>query len=65
MNSKEKTISGAVDFQFEVLKDCDTISLDAKNMEFSNVKINDREIVFINTTKQLKIIFPFKKGKII
>ncbi|WP_286969367.1 M1 family metallopeptidase [Flavobacterium sp. UBA4854] len=63
LNSKEKTVSGAVDFQFEVLKDCDTISLDAKNMEFSNVKINEKEIIFINTTKQLKLVFPFKKGE--
>lgn len=63
LNSKEKIVSGAVDFQFEVLKDCDTISLDAKNMEFSNVKINDKEVVFINTTKQLKIVFPFTKSQ--
>jgi aminopeptidase N len=63
LNSKEKTVSGAVDFQFEVLKDCDTISLDAKNMEFSNVKMNGKEIIFINTTKQLKLVFPFKKGE--
>lgn len=63
LNSKEKTVSGAVDFQFDILKDCDTISLDAKNMEFSNVKINDKEVVFINTTKQLKIVFPFTKNQ--
>jgi aminopeptidase N len=63
LNSKEKTVSGAVDFQFEVLKYCDTISLDAKNMEFSNVKINDKEVIFINTTKQLKIVFPFTKSQ--
>jgi aminopeptidase N len=62
-NTKDKLISGAVAFQFEVLKDCDTISLDAKNMGFSNVKINDKEIVFINTTKQLKLVFPFKQGQ--
>jgi len=63
LNPKKKTVSGAVDFQFEVLKECDTISLDAKNMEFSNVKINEKEIIFINTTKQLKLVFPFKKGE--
>lgn len=63
LNSKEKIVSGAVDFQFEVLKDCDTISLDAKNMEFSNVKINDKEVVFINTSKHLKIVFPFTKSQ--
>ena len=32
-------------------------------MEFSNVKINEKEIIFINTTKQLKLVFPFKKGE--
>ncbi|MDQ8014685.1 MAG: M1 family metallopeptidase [Flavobacterium nitrogenifigens] len=63
VSPKDKLISGTVDFQFEVLKDCDTISLDAKNMEFSNVKINENEIMFINTNKELKLVFPFKKGQ--
>ncbi|KAF2080811.1 M1 family metallopeptidase [Flavobacterium sharifuzzamanii] len=62
-NTKDKLISGAVDFQFEVLEECDTIALDAKNMEFSNVKINENEIMFINTNKELKLVFPFKKGQ--
>nr|WP_294779184.1 M1 family metallopeptidase [uncultured Flavobacterium sp.] len=62
LNSKEKTVSGSVDFQFEVLKECDTISLDAKNMEFSNVKINDSEAIFINDNKQLKLLSHFIKG---
>ncbi|WP_289659603.1 M1 family metallopeptidase [Flavobacterium panacagri] len=63
LNSKEKTISGTVDFLFEVLKDCDTISLDAKNMEFSNVKINDNEVTIQNNNKQLKLISRFEKGQ--
>ncbi|WP_369014582.1 M1 family metallopeptidase [Flavobacterium anhuiense] len=63
INSKDKLISGTVDFQFEVLQDADTISLDAKNMSFSNVKINENEIMFINTNKELKLVFPFKKGQ--
>ena len=60
LNSKEKTISGVVDFQFEVLKNCDTILLDAKNMDFSNVKINDKEVVIQNNNKQLKLISHFE-----
>ncbi|EJG02329.1 M1 family metallopeptidase [Flavobacterium sp. F52] len=63
INPKDKLISGAVDFQFEVLQNTDTISLDAKNMEFSNVKVNENEIMFINTNKELKLAFPFKKGQ--
>ncbi|MFD1605190.1 M1 family metallopeptidase [Flavobacterium artemisiae] len=63
LNPKEKSISGLVDYQFDVLKECDTISLDAKNMEFSNVKINEKEVIYLNTAKQIKIVFPFTKGQ--
>ncbi|MCR4029435.1 MULTISPECIES: M1 family metallopeptidase [Flavobacterium] len=63
LNSKEKTVSGSVDFQFDLLKDCDTIFLDAKNMEFSKVKINDNDVVFLNDNKQLKLVSHFTKGQ--
>ena len=32
-------------------------------MEFSDMKLNGKPINYINTQKQLQIIFPFKKGK--
>ena len=63
MNSIEKTVSGDVDYDFEVLKSIDTIKIDAQNMEFSNLKLNGKSVNYINTQKQLQIIFPFKKGK--
>ncbi|MDR7371499.1 M1 family metallopeptidase [Flavobacterium aquidurense] len=63
LNAKEKSVSGLVDYQFEVLKPIDTIKIDAKNMDFSKVRINDKEIVFVNTGKQLQIISNFQKGK--
>ncbi|MDR7210818.1 M1 family metallopeptidase [Flavobacterium piscis] len=59
----EKLVSGSVDYQFEVLKSVDTIKIDAKNMEFSKVRINQNEAIFINTGKQLQIINNFQKGK--
>ncbi|WP_456312217.1 M1 family metallopeptidase [Pseudomonas shirazensis] len=62
INDKEKSISGLVDYQFEVLKPIDTIKLDAKNMEFSNVQIDDKEVVFVNTGKELQIVSNFQKG---
>lgn len=62
LNSKEKMVSGTVEFQFEVLKECDTISLDAKNMEFLNVKINGSEAIFLYDNKQLKLLSHFTKG---
>jgi aminopeptidase N len=63
INPIEKTISGDIDYYFEVLKSIDTIKIDAQNMEFSDLKLNGKPINFRNTQKQLQIIFPFKKGK--
>jgi aminopeptidase N len=63
LNSKEKTVSGIVSYDFVVLKPIDTIKIDAQNMTFSDLKINGNEIQFLNTAKQLQLIFPFKKGK--
>lgn len=63
VNPSEKIVSGNVDYDFEVLKSIDTIKIDAQNMEFSNLKLNGKTVNYINTQKQLQIIFPFKKGK--
>ena len=63
VNAVEKTISGTVDYQFEILKPIDTIRIDAKNMAFSNVQIDNRETVFISTDKELKIVGNFQKGE--
>ncbi|SFF39771.1 M1 family metallopeptidase [Flavobacterium xueshanense] len=63
VNPIEKTVSGTIDYDFEVLKSIDTIKIDAQNIEFSDMKLNGKTINYINTQKQLQIIFPFKKGK--
>ncbi|MNQ54631.1 Aminopeptidase N [compost metagenome] len=63
LNAKEKSVSGFVDYQFEVLKRIDTIKIDAKNMEFTKVRLNNKEAVFINTGKQLQIVTNFQKGE--
>lgn len=62
-NAKEKLVSGSVDYQFEILKPIDTIKIDAKNMEFTKVQIDNKEVYSINTSKQLQIIGNFQKGK--
>ena len=63
INPIEKTVSGDVDYDFDVLKSIDTIKIDAQNMEFSDLKLNGKLINYINNQKELQIIFPFKKGK--
>ncbi|WP_426485166.1 M1 family metallopeptidase [Flavobacterium sp. 2] len=62
LNAKEKSISGSVDYGFTILKPIDTIKIDAKNMEFSKVQINNKDVVFVNSGKQLQIIGNFQKG---
>ncbi len=62
-NSIEKSISGEVIYQFEVLKAIDTIAIDAIKMEFTNVKINGKAVNFKNSGKALQLFEGFKKGK--
>ena len=63
LNATEKSVSGIVDYRFEVLKPIDTIKIDAKNMEFSHVQLNNKEVVFSNTVKELQIVNNFQKGE--
>ena len=63
VNPTERSVSGDVYYEFEVLKSIDTIKIDAQNMDFSNLKLNGKTVNFSNTQKELQIIFPFKKGK--
>jgi aminopeptidase N len=63
INPSEKSVSGSVSYWFDVLKTIDTIKIDAQNMEFSEVELNDKKLHFNREGKQLLLIYPFKKGK--
>ncbi|MBC7748294.1 MAG: M1 family peptidase, partial [Methylotenera sp.] len=54
INPIEKTISGVVDYDFNILKPIDTIKIDAQNMEFFAVQLNGKSIDFRNTQKELQ-----------
>ena len=62
INPKDKSVSGAVSYWFDVLKATDTIKIDAQNMNFSNVELNQKEIQFTTNGKQILLISAFKKG---
>lgn len=62
LNAPEKSLSGSVDYTFDVLQPIDTIKIDAKNMEFTQVKIDGKEVLFVNSGKELKIVDNFQKG---
>jgi len=62
-NASEKTIYGTVTYEFKVKKAIDTIKIDAKSMEFSEVIINGKVVKFKNSGKTLDLFEGFKKGK--
>ena len=63
INPTDKSVSGLVNYEFEVIKFIDTIKIDAQNMIVSDLKINGKIINYTNTGKQLQLIYPFKKGR--
>lgn len=62
-NASEKSISGTITYEFKVTKSIDTIKIDAKNMDFSEVTINGKSFKFKNSGKTLELFEGFKKGK--
>jgi aminopeptidase N len=63
INPLEKSISGAVRYWFTVLKPIDTLKIDAQNMTFSVVELNEKKVQFTTNGKQFLLIYPFQKGK--
>ncbi|WP_284652332.1 M1 family metallopeptidase [Flavobacterium terrisoli] len=59
---ENKSIGGAVYYQFNVLSDIDTIRIDAKNMDFTEMRINDKPVNYKNNTKELLLFEGFHKG---
>jgi aminopeptidase N len=62
-NFEEKSITGFVQLDFNVLSSIDSIKIDAKQMNFTDVQINGKEVKYLNTSKQLVLFEGFKKGK--
>jgi aminopeptidase N len=44
LDAKEKSIAGSVHYKLEVLRPIDTIKIDAQNMSFTEVKLNDKDV---------------------
>ncbi|MHA3787802.1 M1 family metallopeptidase [Flavobacterium hauense] len=60
----QKKVMGKVTYTFEVLdKKTDTIFIDAKNMQFTDVTINKKKAAWIASANALKLYKGFKKGK--
>jgi len=60
---QEKKIEGTVIYKFTVLRDIDSVFLDAKNMDFFSVLLNGKKAEHFNNGKTISVNKAFKKGK--
>lgn len=63
LNFEQQSIAGTVSYEFEVKSSIDTIRIDAINMTFTNLKINNKVVDFKNSDKVLQLFKGYKKGK--
>ena len=63
INPNTKEVSGKVNFDFEVLKMVDTVFIDAQNMKFENVFLNNKQVNFKNSGKKLALFENYRFGK--
>ena len=63
INTLDKSVSGEVTYHFELNKSIDTIKIDAQNMDFTNLKINNIEVKYSNNRKQILLFEGYKLGK--
>lgn len=57
-----KKVVGSVVYHFNVIKAIDTIRIDAKNMNFDSVLINNKAVNFKNNAKELLLFEGYKRG---
>ena len=64
----EELVTGDVVYAFKVLKDVDSVYLDAKNMKFSNVRLirtgSHVDCSYDNNSKRLVVHYKFKSGEV-
>ena len=58
----KKQVSGKVLYDFNVLKMVDTIYIDAQNMTFENVYINNKKVDYKNSGKKIALFQNYKIG---
>ena len=62
-SNQNKSVSGMISYEFNVISKIDTIRIDSKNMAFYNVIINGKPVEYKNNNKELLLFEGFKKGK--
>ncbi len=62
INPIKRNVVGTVTYNFEVKTKIDTIRIDAQKMTFTEVKINNQSVRFLENRKQLLLFEGFKTG---
>lgn len=57
-----KKVIGSAVYHFKVIQPIDTIRIDAKNMNFDKVLLNNKQVKFKSTTKELLLFVGYKSG---
>lgn len=61
--AKKGYVEGKVTYKFDVLQDVDSVFLDARNMEFTSVRLNDRIVKYSNSGNTVSLNKKLKRGK--
>ncbi|RKN81288.1 M1 family metallopeptidase [Ulvibacterium marinum] len=61
--AREGRLEGSVIYKFEVFQDVDSVFLDARNMEFTSVRLNDRIVKYSNSGNTVSLKKKLKGGK--
>jgi len=62
-NALEQTLKGSVTYEFDVLQDVDSIFLDARQMEFITVLLDQKKVKHFNSGEFISIRDEFRKGR--
>ncbi|OEY73453.1 M1 family metallopeptidase [Salegentibacter salarius] len=52
---EEKQVSGTIEYNFQILKSIDSFYVDARNMNFDEVLLNEKSVAFRNTDQRIWI----------
>ena len=63
INPLDKSVSGEVTYNFVLNNPIDTVKIDAQNIDFFNLKINNIEVKYSNNRKQILLFEGCKSGK--
>lgn len=63
LNPVERSISGHLQYEFDLLSKADTVYIDGVNMTFSDVRLNGKPIATVSNAKGLKLYKRLKKSR--